>query len=321
MAAYFAAIEIHNKPNIPYRYETVTLLILNAWELILKAYVWKYVKPSCVFREQRKTITLHKALELVHEHISSQTPKEFTATYKNIDLINVYRDSVAHYYEDELVPAIFALVARAAINYVEFMKVYFSKDVMAVENLSIMPLGFRMPFRPEDFLSKKSPEYSSSIETKNFIDQIVTVIRDLEENGIEDSVVVGFGIYLESVKKMKNSDLLVAITSKDEALVTISQTKKIRLSDDPHAQPFTLTDENYRDYYQYSHDALCEWCKVNIEGFSQNKLFNHIKREMESNKSWVYVRWLDSEKKTGNPRKFYSNLGLEEIKRRYISRI
>jgi hypothetical protein len=37
IAAYFAAIEVHNKPNISYRYETVTLLIINAWELLLKA--------------------------------------------------------------------------------------------------------------------------------------------------------------------------------------------------------------------------------------------------------------------------------------------
>ena len=31
ISAYFAAIEIHNKPNFSYRYETVTLLIMNAW--------------------------------------------------------------------------------------------------------------------------------------------------------------------------------------------------------------------------------------------------------------------------------------------------
>ena len=30
-AALFAGIEIHNKPNIPYRYPTATILIVNAW--------------------------------------------------------------------------------------------------------------------------------------------------------------------------------------------------------------------------------------------------------------------------------------------------
>ena len=320
IAAFFAAIEIHNKPSIPYRYETVTLLILNAWELILKAYVWKNIKPSRIFREHRKTITLSKALVLVMEHINAQNPKCFTAIYENIVLINEYRDSVAHFYDDGLVPLIFSLVSRSAINYVEFMKIHFSKDIMAVENLFIMPLGFKLPFSPEDFLSKNSPEYSSSTETKKFIDQIITVIKNLEEKGIEESVVVGFGIYLESVKTMKNSDLLVAITSKDEATSTIAQVKNIRLSDDPCAQPINVSDDDYGDIWIYTYDSLCKWCNTNIEGFVINKLFHQIKKEMESNIMWVRVKWLDPKKEKGPKRKFYSAMGLEEIKRRYLSR-
>ena len=42
-AALFAGIEIHNKPNIPYRYQTSIILIINAWELALKAFVYKYI--------------------------------------------------------------------------------------------------------------------------------------------------------------------------------------------------------------------------------------------------------------------------------------
>lgn len=36
-AALFAGIEIHNKPHIAFRYPTATILIINAWELALKA--------------------------------------------------------------------------------------------------------------------------------------------------------------------------------------------------------------------------------------------------------------------------------------------
>ena len=42
-AALFAGIEIHNKPHIEYRYQTSTILIVNAWELALKAYIYKYI--------------------------------------------------------------------------------------------------------------------------------------------------------------------------------------------------------------------------------------------------------------------------------------
>ena len=36
-SALFAGIEIHNKPHIDYRYPTSVILIINAWELALKA--------------------------------------------------------------------------------------------------------------------------------------------------------------------------------------------------------------------------------------------------------------------------------------------
>ena len=42
-AALFAGIEIHNKPNIAYRYPTSTILIINAWELALKAFIYQYI--------------------------------------------------------------------------------------------------------------------------------------------------------------------------------------------------------------------------------------------------------------------------------------
>lgn len=35
----YSAIEFHNKPRISYRYQNVVILIINARELLLKAYI------------------------------------------------------------------------------------------------------------------------------------------------------------------------------------------------------------------------------------------------------------------------------------------
>ena len=74
ISAYFAAVELHNKPNIAYRYETVTLLMMNAWELALKAYVKKNIKNRSIFTEDGHTITIEKALSYTTEHINSKKP-------------------------------------------------------------------------------------------------------------------------------------------------------------------------------------------------------------------------------------------------------
>ena len=124
IAAYFAAIEIHNKPNIQYRYETVTLLMQNSWELILKAYVRKYIKGKSIFENEGHTITLDKALSYVEEDINAKNPKEFKAIKSNISQIEKYRNGVTHFYCEELEPYIFMLVAKSALNFAEFVRKY-----------------------------------------------------------------------------------------------------------------------------------------------------------------------------------------------------
>lgn len=98
ISAYFAAIEIHNKPNITYRYETVTLLIMNAWELALKAYIKKHIKTRSIFTTDGHTISADKALEYVAEHRNTVKSNSFTAIRKNIEEIQKYRNGITHFY-------------------------------------------------------------------------------------------------------------------------------------------------------------------------------------------------------------------------------
>ncbi|MFH1562433.1 MAG: DUF3644 domain-containing protein [Nitrospirota bacterium] len=192
ISAYFAAIELHNKPNIAYRYETVTLLIMNAWELVLKAFIRKYIKDKSIFvkkdiaqkkeptpnpsqeetsesfrQKEEHTIPFGTAIGYVDDYINGKIkPKSFLATKENLGLIQYRRNNVAHFYNEALEPYIFMLVARAALNFVDFIKLFFKKDIIADEGLFIMPLGFKLPFKPEDFLSKNSANYISSANQK-----------------------------------------------------------------------------------------------------------------------------------------------------------
>jgi hypothetical protein len=54
-SAMFAAVEIHNKPIFPYRYEVCTLLVVNAWELALKAYIAGRMSSVRLIREDGTT--------------------------------------------------------------------------------------------------------------------------------------------------------------------------------------------------------------------------------------------------------------------------
>lgn len=113
-AALFAGIEIHNKPNIPYRYPTATILIVNAWELALKAYVYKFIGRKRIFEKNSEhTISLTKAAVLVRDNINTvKKNKEFQAVFDNIILLNEFRCSNIHYADEKLDPIIFMMLAK-----------------------------------------------------------------------------------------------------------------------------------------------------------------------------------------------------------------
>lgn len=318
-AAYFAAIEIHNKPNISYRYETTTLLMMNAWELVLKAYTKKYIKKKSIYTKDSHTISIDKAIDYVEEYINSVEPKAFTAVKENLLLIEQYRNNIVHYYNEQLEPYIFMLTAKAALNYVDFMKKYFSKDILAQDGLFILPLGFKLPFKPEDFLTKKAAQYVSSPESKKFIESMVRVITDLDKNGVDDTIVVGFDIYLENVKRMKSSDLLVAITSQEVADVNFTKISRIQITNDPDAQKINLSDQEFVRQYPLQYVDVCASCRAIIPGFKQSRKFNHIMAAIKDDPKLAFTRKLNPHNSKSSKTTFYAEEAIGEIVKRYSS--
>ena len=72
-AAMLAAIEIYNKPQTMYREQVVTVLVVNAWELILKAALRK-AKKNIFYRKKRTEalqVIIAGALYRRHGQVSS----------------------------------------------------------------------------------------------------------------------------------------------------------------------------------------------------------------------------------------------------------
>ena len=317
ISAYFAAVELHNKPNIPYRYETVTLLMMNAWELALKAYVKKHIKNRSIFESDGHTISIDKALAYTAEHINSKKRGSFSAVQKNIEEIEIYRNNIAHFYCEQLEPYIFMLTAKSALNYVGFIKDYFGKDIMAEDGLFILPLGFKLPFNPVDFLSGSIAKYASSKEAQEFIGSIIKATEELENEGVQDSIVLGFDVFLENVKKATNSDILAALTSEDKANALITKTKRVKFARDA-SEIVGMSDEEFRSIWKYTHADVLAWCKENIPNFKQGAVYNAAKKSIASDINCVYERKLDVRNPKSQSKKFYTEKALEQLKAYYL---
>ncbi|HHX68577.1 MAG TPA: DUF3644 domain-containing protein [Gallicola sp.] len=314
VSAYYAAIEIHNKPMISYRYETTTLLLLNSWELALKAFLIKFTDKS-IFTKKNKTISFRNVLKSVGDFLCS---KNFVAVKENLKKTWEYRNEIAHYYSRDIEAVVFMLTAKCALNYANFIKKHFAKEIFLEENLYILPLGFKLPFNPAEFLSPKTISSIDMLPAKNFIEEIVSTTHALDDKGVEDSIVLGFDICFKSIKNINNCDLIAAITTLDKADIAFAKEVKVKLTDDVGAAKVKLTEKNMIEMFPLEYKEVCNLCRQEIPGFKQNAKFNAIMRELKKNSEFCYSRKLNPRSKKSVTKTFYSESIIYELKKLYV---
>ena len=294
-AALFAGIEIHNKPHIAFRYPTVTILIINAWELALKAYVYKYIGKKHLYEKDGKhTKSFSKVLILTRDHINTdEKNKKFQAVYDNLDLLSDYRNSKVHFIEGKLDPVIFMLISKAVLNYDVFVKKYFNKDITKDDNLIILPVGMKLPFDPIDYLKQ---DYGSA--HNEFVNRIVQSVRELNEEGIQESIVVGFDVYADRVRDSKNADIIAALENRPDA---IPLRKGIRVTDDPNAPAFRVEP----DLPPLRYSDLQARAKEKKPDIKFNSIFNAAMKVVKANPQLCQSNYLDPHKKSGQKKDFY----------------
>lgn len=306
-AALFAGIEIHNKPHIAFRYPTATILIINAWELALKAYVYKYLGKKQIYENDGvHTKTFSKVLILTRDNINTvEKNKRFQAVYDNLNLLSDYRNSNVHFIEGKLDPVVFMLISKAVLNYDNFIKKYFNKDITKDDNLIILPVGMKLPFDPIDYLKQ---DYGSAHNV--FVNRVVQSVRELSKDGIQESIVVGFNVYADRVRDQKNADIIASLEQCPDA---VAFRKAIRITDDPNAPVFRVEPDlpplRYADLQAKAREK-----KPDIKF---NSTFNAAMKKIKANTSLCQCNYLDPHRKTGTKKYFFTLAAVDELIKEY----
>lgn len=221
IAGMFSAIEIHNKPTIRYRYEIVVLLLLNSWELILKAYLYKFHKDIKLFSKDGTTKSFENCLNSVNHKIG----KDFNPVHENLNVLYGYRNQVAHYYIEDIEPIVFSLVSKSIIFYAKFLLKNFKIDLSEETNLILLPIGFKRPISPTDYISNTSYNEKAPNEVKEFLKTVIDATQRLYDDKIDETIFVDFRMNLTNVNRTINADLIAGIDNANKNSLLIS-TKK-----------------------------------------------------------------------------------------------
>ena len=215
--AMVAAIEIYNKPSITYRNECTVILVVNSWELALKALLVSNNQSICRdaddHRFSRKTINWRKAWFKSRQFLPPSLAGH--ATQRNLETLARYRDEAIHFYSSQDMGISLYLLLQAAIaNYRDLISHAWSIDIADEMTWHLRPLGMKPPADIQSFFAKTKMTSTGSA-TSTFLADIHNDLRRLASCGEDiDRFLIGVSIKLTSIKQADSTDAVVGIDGK-----------------------------------------------------------------------------------------------------------
>ena len=214
-AAMIGSIEIYNKPAFKYRDECFVILLLNAWELALKAVLSK--KGKSIFYPKRRgepyrTLSLKDAFRQTGGLLPKALPE--LPIRRNLELLSTYRDNAVHFYnQPNFGVVIYALAQTSIKNFRDTLAEIFSVFLEDEISWHLLPLGIRPPVDPVAYISGNCENNGKQSDAvRQFLHELDEAAREVKEAGSDGGrLLTIFNVKLESVKKIGDADVVVGI--------------------------------------------------------------------------------------------------------------
>jgi EC042_2821-lke REase/Protein of unknown function (DUF3644) len=220
-SAMMAAVEVYNKPRFAYRDEVVVILMMNAWELLLKAIVSKAGKSifeKKVRGQPYRTLTWGAAFSAATT--TALWPKDIPAksVRENLELLALYRNTSVHFYnEPEFGKLLYSLMQTSLFNYRDILQRVGLGDLSAEATWRILPLGFEAPFDAVTFLAGKSKDAKRTLAVDEYVARIKDGFRTLEDAKVDTGrFLTEYQVHLASTKKISDADITVGVAAAGE---------------------------------------------------------------------------------------------------------
>lgn len=257
ISAYFSAIEIHNKPSFQYRYEIVIILIINAWELALKAYIYKNHNKIKLFFNDGASKPFLECLSFT----ASKSGKDFLPIQENLKVLYEYRNQIIHFHHLRLEILIYSLVAKNVTFYNQFLKTHFKTSLSDKNELVLLPIGFKKPFSPIDFISNESVNANSPKLVQDFVLKIVQASQSLLDKKIDESILSEFKLSLINSKRIKNSDIVASVNNSTKQSLNFTVQKNspsYKLGNEENATPIQIIRDKSKSGGVLIHEELSD---------------------------------------------------------------
>jgi hypothetical protein len=316
VAACLSAIEIYNKPSFPYRDETFAILMINGWELLLKARILHLnnnkFRSICAMEYRTKkdgsksrvkspkrnrsgnamTIGLTRSIGILLADTTDPLPDEVA---ENITLLEEIRDNAIHYHNYHLgVSARIQEIGTASLrNYVVLAQKWFQYD-LSDYNFYLMPMSFH---------SEADVIQSFSVNPPNKqLGNLVALLNTRQKQFPSD----------------EERDFNIALRVETRFIKAASPDAiKVQFTKDAGAPCVTVSEEEALKRYPLDYTDLTKQLRGRYSDFKMNTAYYKHKEKLETDERLCRVRLLDPGKPKGPRKKFYSSEIIKEFDKVY----
>jgi Protein of unknown function (DUF3644)/EC042_2821-lke REase len=308
--AAISAIEIYNKPNFSYREEAFSLLMTNAWELLLKG---KWLAnhneaEDCLHdlvkdkegKLRVKTNRTGNPLSIGLPHLAAKLLEDKASCltkscHDNILALIEIRDNAAHFVNKDLYLGRRVLeVGTASLkNYLELAATWFKLD-LSKYNFFLMPISFFHGFEAAEPVSRDV--YTEQVK------KLLTYLDKLEA-GDENTASEGQHVALRIETKLRRSKDMSAM--------------EFRTTNDPNAPVVNLREEDIRESYPLTYADLLKQMKQRYSDFKQDAKYHALRKTLVLDTRFCFERKLDSHNPKSVRQKFFNTNIFQEFDKHY----
>ena len=270
-AALLAAIEVGNKVTMPYREETFCLLLLNAWETLLKSRIVQMNSEDVnAIYEQRSTSSVtpksQAQLPRTIQFMRALGQAQVSANvYANLQGVNEMRNNVAHMGElsGEFKVFVLQYAVAAVENFRKLYKEWFGEN-------------FEIPYLlPIAFIGKAQ-------------------ILPPDKGDIRQMQLIHFLSELASSPDGDDPDYAVSLSIDISINPVSSGGAAIGVTNDPSAPQVQLSDTQLIDAFPLIHRDLMDECRRRYDDFKESRdFYNKVFSQIKENPAWAFKRKLN----------------------------
>ncbi|EML9988347.1 TPA: DUF3644 domain-containing protein [Citrobacter amalonaticus] len=275
--AFTLALEIYNRPSLNNRVEAFTIMMVNAWELFLKAEILDALGEDKVFYKNGKSISITDSLLL---RLQNNDPVKL-----NIETLIQLRDQATHLLIPELQPQLSRLFQATVLNYQERYRNQMGNSPLAGQSVGMLSLVIDGP-EPEIGIIKESYGDITALEVSNFLKQFKDASKEIDS----DKYSISIDYKLALTKKPSNSDLTLSVGDHGQQAIIITQAKDLKKSH-PHTTNEAIAKINQSLgkclINRHSFQAICYKHKIKKNNQSEYHDYTDVHRYSDKFVEWV----------------------------------